>query len=83
MHAIEIYPIAQTHAEDMSIVYVADPGIVFVTDIYSPNPTADSAGAGGQLIADAIDELGLDVAWIVGGHGGAISFEDFQAQLGQ
>jgi len=81
MHPIEIYPLAQTHAEDMVIVYVADPGVVFVTDIYSPNPDADSAGAGGQLIADAIDALGLDVAWIVGGHGGAISFADFQAQL--
>jgi len=81
MHSIEIYPLAQTHAEDMVIVYVADPGIVFVTDIYSPNPEADSAGAGGQLIADAITTLGLDVAWIAGGHGGVISFEDFQGQL--
>lgn len=83
IHAIELYPIAQTHAEDMVIAYVADPGIVFVTDLYSPNPDADSAGAGGQLIADAIEDLGLDVAWVVGGHGGAISFADFQAQLGQ
>ncbi|MCB0092268.1 MAG: hypothetical protein KDE54_30475, partial [Caldilineaceae bacterium] len=80
-HAIEIYPLAQTHAEDMVIAYVADPGIVFVTDIYSPNPDADSAGSGGQLIADAIAALGLDVAWIAGGHGGVISWEDFQAQL--
>ncbi|MEZ4684010.1 MAG: MBL fold metallo-hydrolase [Caldilineaceae bacterium] len=80
-HAIEIYPLAQTHAEDMVIVYVTDPGVLFVTDIYSPNPDADSAGAGGQLIADAIAELGLNVAWIVGGHGSAITFEDFQSQL--
>lgn len=80
-HEIELFPIAQTHAEDMIIAYVADPGIVFVSDLYSPNPDADSAGGGGQLIAAAIAEHGLDVAWIVGGHGGAISFEDFQAQL--
>ncbi len=83
IHAIELYPIAQSHAEDMIVAYVADPGILFVTDLYSPDPDADSAGAGGQLIADKIEELGLDVAWIVGGHGGAISFEDFQSQLGQ
>lgn len=82
-HAIEIYPIEQTHAEDMVIVYVADPGIVFVSDLYSPNPDADSAGAGGQLIADAIAAHGLEVAWVVGGHGGAISLADFEAQLGQ
>ncbi|MEZ4865519.1 MAG: MBL fold metallo-hydrolase [Caldilineaceae bacterium] len=82
-HAIEIYPIAQTHAQDMVIVYVADPGVVFVTDLYSPNPAAESAGAGGQMIADAIAAHNLDVAWIAGGHGGAISMEDFQGQLGQ
>ncbi|MEZ4706127.1 MAG: MBL fold metallo-hydrolase [Caldilineaceae bacterium] len=80
-HAVELYPLAQTHAADMVIAYVADPGIVFVTDIYSPNPDADSAGAGGQLVADAIAAHGLDVAWIAGGHGGVISWEDFQAQL--
>lgn len=82
-HAVEIYPIAQTHAEDMIIAYVADPGIVFVSDLYNPNPDADSAGAGGQLIADAIAEHGLEVAWVVGGHGGAISLADFESQLGQ
>ena len=83
MHTVEIYPIAQTHAEDMIIAYVADPGIVFVSDLYSPNPDADSAGAGGQIVADTIAALGLDVAWIAGGHGSVISFEDFQGQLGQ
>ncbi|MEZ4727735.1 MAG: MBL fold metallo-hydrolase [Caldilineaceae bacterium] len=82
-HAVTIYPIEQTHAEDMIIAYVAEPGIVFVSDLYSPNPDADSAGAGGQLIADAIAMHGLDVAWVVGGHGGAISMADFERQLGQ
>ena len=48
--------------------------------VYS-GTTYVSAGGGGQLIAAAIAEHDLDVAWIVGGHGGAISFEDFQAQL--
>lgn len=81
VHTVAIYPIAQSHAEDMIIAYVDDPGIVFVSDLYSPNPDADSAGGGGQLIAAAIDERGLDVAWIVGGHGSVISFDDFQAQL--
>ena len=43
-HVVEIYPIAQTHAEDMIIAYVADPGIVFVSDLYSPHPDADALG---------------------------------------
>lgn len=57
--------------------------VVFVTDIYSPNPNTESVGAGGQAVAETIKTLGLDVSLIVGGHGGAISMEDFTGLLGQ
>jgi glyoxylase-like metal-dependent hydrolase (beta-lactamase superfamily II) len=79
---VEFYPIDQTHAEDMVIAYVPSAGIVFITDLYSPNPAAESAGAGGQALADAIAAYGLDVSMIAGGHGGVISFEEFEGQLG-
>jgi hypothetical protein len=65
----------------MVIVYVGGAGVVFVSDLYSPNPAATSAGAGGQLLYDRITELGLEVETIAGGHGGSISFEDFEGQL--
>ena len=39
-------------------------------------------GAGGQDVADTIEALGLDVSLIVGGHGSAISMEDFTGLLG-
>jgi glyoxylase-like metal-dependent hydrolase (beta-lactamase superfamily II) len=80
-YPVVVYPIANTHAEDMVIVYVGGAGVVFVSDLYSPNPAATSAGAGGQLLYDRITELGLEVETIAGGHGGSISFEDFEGQL--
>lgn len=80
---VEIHPIANTHAEDMVIAFVPDAGVVFIVDLYNPDPAAESAGAGGQLLADTIADLGLDVSIIAGGHGGVIDFEDFEGQLGE
>jgi glyoxylase-like metal-dependent hydrolase (beta-lactamase superfamily II) len=78
---VEIYNIAQTHAEDMIIAYAPDAGIVFVSDLYSPNPDAESAGPGGQLLAETIEALGLEVSLIAGGHGGVVTIEEFAGQL--
>jgi glyoxylase-like metal-dependent hydrolase (beta-lactamase superfamily II) len=80
-YPIEVYPIANSHAEDMVIVYVGGAGVVFVSDLYSPNPAAESAGAGGELLNNRITELGLAVSTIVGGHGGSIAYEDFEGLL--
>ena len=77
---VEVYPIANSHAEDLVLTYAG--GVVFVSDLYSPNPNADSAGAGGQLIADLIDELGLEVTTIAGGHGGTIDIDTFESITG-
>jgi mono/diheme cytochrome c family protein/glyoxylase-like metal-dependent hydrolase (beta-lactamase superfamily II) len=81
-HPVEVYPIENTHAEDMVIAYVGNPGVVFVSDLYSPNPGADP-GAGGALLRDTIDSLGLDVSLIAGGHGTSIAFEEFTGLLGE
>ena len=64
----------------MAIIYLPEAGIVFVSDLYSPNPGANP-GAGGQLVYDAIVEAGLDVSLIAGGHGVTITFEEFEALL--
>jgi hypothetical protein len=65
----------------MVIVYVDGAGVVFVSDLYSPNPAAESAGAGGELLNARITELGLEVSTIAGGHGGVIPYEDFEGLL--
>ncbi|MFQ5854354.1 MAG: MBL fold metallo-hydrolase [Anaerolineae bacterium] len=79
---VAVYPIKNTHAEDMVIIHVPNAGVVFVSDLYSPNPNATSAGAGGQLLHDYITTNGLAVSIIAGGHGATIAFEDFEALLG-
>lgn len=78
---VEVYPIENSHAEDMVIVYVPNEGIVFVSDLYSPTPGADP-GAGGSLIHEAITDLDLEVSLIAGGHGTTITFEEFEDLLG-
>jgi glyoxylase-like metal-dependent hydrolase (beta-lactamase superfamily II) len=78
---VEVYPIPNTHAEDMVIVYVPDGGVVFLSDLYSPAPGGDP-GAGGMLLHDTINNLGLNVTTIAGGHGATISFEEFEDLLG-
>jgi glyoxylase-like metal-dependent hydrolase (beta-lactamase superfamily II) len=81
-HPVEVYPIANEHAEDMVLIYVGQPGVVFVSDLYSPSPGGDP-GAGGMLVRDAIEAAGLEVAVIAGGHAGTISYEEFTSLLGQ
>jgi hypothetical protein len=80
-YPIEVYSIENTHAADMVIVYVDGAGVVFVSDLYSPNPAAESAGAGGELLNARITELGLEVSTIAGGHGGVIPSVDFEGLL--
>jgi glyoxylase-like metal-dependent hydrolase (beta-lactamase superfamily II) len=78
--AVEIYPLPNDHAADMVLIYVRGPGVVFVSDIYSPNPNAP-AGPGGQAVQDVIEAQGLEVSVIAGGHGGAIDYATFQSLL--
>ena len=76
---VTVYPIESGHARDLVITHIADAGVVFVVDIYNPNPTAESLPAGGVLLNDRITELDLNVTTIAGGHGGTIDFETFAA----
>jgi glyoxylase-like metal-dependent hydrolase (beta-lactamase superfamily II) len=82
-NSVEVYRIENTHAEDMVITFVPEAGVIFLSDLYSPNPNAPSAGPGGIVLNEAITGFDLDVSTIAGGHGGTITFEDFEALLGQ
>jgi glyoxylase-like metal-dependent hydrolase (beta-lactamase superfamily II) len=73
---VEVYSLFDAHARDMVIAYVPKAGIVFVSDLYSPNPNATAnPGAGARTVKDKITVLGLDAKMIVGGHGGSISYD--------
>ena len=75
--AIEVIPFDQ-HSVDMTVTFLRQAGVLFVSDVYSPGTPP---GAGGQALDDLIRSRGLDVRWIAGGHGGFISYADFQAAL--
>jgi glyoxylase-like metal-dependent hydrolase (beta-lactamase superfamily II) len=80
---VEVYPIENSHAESMVITYVPEAGVVFVSDLYNPNPDAPDPGPGAVVLNERMTELGLNVATIAGGHGGTITFEAFEDLLGQ
>jgi glyoxylase-like metal-dependent hydrolase (beta-lactamase superfamily II) len=73
---VVVYSLFDAHARDMVISYIPNAGIVFVSDLYSPNPNATTnPGAGARAVKDKITVLGLDAKMIVGGHGGSISYD--------
>ena len=80
---VEVYPLRNDHAEDMVLIYVRNAGVVFVSDIYSPNPAATDAGAGGRVVNNGIVANNLRVSTIAGGHGATIGYRDFQTLLGE
>ncbi len=80
---VMVYSMENPHVEDYVITYVPEAGVVFVVDLYNPDPSASSLPAGAQLLRDKISELDLDVSVIAGGHGGTIAFAVFEDLPGQ
>jgi len=68
-----------THATTTILVYVPSEGVLFVNgDTYTP---ATPPGAGARTLDETIRANGLTVNWIAGGHGGVISYADFQTAI--
>ena len=74
---VVVYPLANEHAADMVLIHVQGAGVVFVSDVYNPNPGIP-AGPGGRLVQAAIEAAGIEVSIIAGGHGGTVDYETFQ-----
>ena len=75
---VEVLPFDVPHSVDMTVTFLHRGGVLFVSDVYTPGAPP---GAGGQALDDLVRANGLDVQWIAGGHGGVISYADFQADL--
>ena len=75
---IDVLSFDVTHSVDMTVTFMEQAGVLFVSDIYSP---PGAPGEGGQALNDLIVANSLNVEWIAGGHGTVISYADFQAQL--
>jgi glyoxylase-like metal-dependent hydrolase (beta-lactamase superfamily II) len=87
-HAVEIYPITTTHARGMLVAYLPHEKILFESDLWSPSgsivlaPLAGGSGLAARELAQAIAQLGLDVAQIAGGHGGVGTLADLRVAAG-
>jgi glyoxylase-like metal-dependent hydrolase (beta-lactamase superfamily II) len=79
---IEVYQLPTDHSVDMVVPYVADQGVLFTSDIYSPPGLPDPSNADAQAIAAMVEANNLNPEWIAGGHGTFIPYADFEAALG-
>jgi hypothetical protein len=72
---LQIHHITSDHADDMLIVYLSKPKIVFESDLWNPTPSMPAPNAQRGRLAtqlyDAIISRGLDVDTVVGGHQGS------------
>jgi hypothetical protein len=77
--AIEVYRFNTTHSVDMTVLFAADSGVLFTSDIYTPGAPP---GPEGQRLNNLIEAQSLNVEWIAGGHGAFITYDQFLADLG-
>jgi glyoxylase-like metal-dependent hydrolase (beta-lactamase superfamily II) len=69
---VEVHPAPNSHVEGMLIVYLPQEKLLFVTDLFSPGAPRQPPVWPQELLAD-IQQLGLRVEQIVGGHGNKIA----------
>jgi glyoxylase-like metal-dependent hydrolase (beta-lactamase superfamily II) len=75
---IQVLAFPVDHSVDMTVTFVRQAGVLFVSDVYSP---PFPPGEGGQALNDLIVANNLNVDWIAGGHGSFISYDDFLVAL--
>ncbi|MHB8765094.1 MAG: MBL fold metallo-hydrolase, partial [Deferrisomatales bacterium] len=72
--AVVVYPVSspdQTHAADLVIAHVPAEGLIFVSDLLSPQAPVAAAALPAPL-RGAITRFGLTVRAIAGGHGALV-----------
>jgi glyoxylase-like metal-dependent hydrolase (beta-lactamase superfamily II) len=69
VRTVGVYPVQNTHAEDMVIAHVSGENLVFVSDLLSPPSATMTAADIPQSLTSAFTTFGLTVNKIAGGHG--------------
>lgn len=69
---VEVYPVRNGHADGMLIVYLPADKLLFVTDLFSPGAPRQPPNWPRDLL-DTIQQFGLQVERIAGGHGNKIA----------
>ena len=80
---VEIHDVSTNHMASMALVYIPSAKAVFQADHYTGNYEGDApspAGLGTPMLKQRIDELGLDVDWVLSAHGRKpVSWGEFEA----
>ena len=79
--AIELYRIANTHAEGMLMGYVTDAKIGWATDIWSPGRDPVVPTAGQREVYAAVMKAGIAPERFAGGHGTSAPFSDLADKM--
>jgi glyoxylase-like metal-dependent hydrolase (beta-lactamase superfamily II) len=81
LRPVTVLPETTEHATTTVLVHVPREGVLFVSgDTYTPG---SPPGPGAQTLDATIRANNLTVNWIAGGHGGVISYADFQRAIAE
>jgi glyoxylase-like metal-dependent hydrolase (beta-lactamase superfamily II) len=81
--SVEIYPVKNSHADDMLAVYLPKEKILLDSDLYSPGGSPAPFKIYAKQLLDFITKTGIDVRIIAGTHGGFGPFTDLQKFVNQ
>ena len=79
--SIELYRIANGHAEGMLIAYLHDVKLGYVTDLWAPGRDTEFGTARQRALVDAVEKAGIRPERFAGGHGGVASYPEFVAKV--
>ena len=77
---IELYKVANPHADGMLIAHLVSENIVWVTDLYSPIRDKERSEMFVSFY-EALKQRGIAPARIVGGHGGVVPASEMEAVM--
>jgi len=79
---IKLYRIDNPHVDGMLLGHVVKDNVVWVTDLWSPTPTA-TKNPNAESVATALKKIGITGATIAGGHGTNGKQSDLEAVVAQ
>lgn len=78
---IELFRIANGHAEGMLIAYIPDAKLGYVTDLWAPGRDTEFGSARQRALVDAVEKAGIKPERFAGGHGAVASYPEFAEKV--
>ena len=79
--SVELYRIANSHAEGMLIGFVPEAKLGYVTDLWAPGRDTVFGTERQRALVDAVEKAGIRPERFAGGHGGVASYPEFVAKV--